>query len=514
MGSVLLMPADGHLGISVLCVTLLAVSSVAVSSMAAHLPSLIGYLAIALGPATLALLLADTAIERVVGYALLASTIALCWTGWQSNLTLRRLLQTELELVAAIDETRAAQQAAEQASEAKSRFLATMSHEVRTPLNGVLGLAELLESTPLDDQQRRHLGLLRLSGDNLRTIVDDILDFSRIEAGGMQILEKPFEPRRLVENAVALWRARAFKSGIKLRLDPPVDLPQQVRGDALRVRQVLDNLISNAIKFTPRGSVTVRLEAEVEKSEDTDVQERIRFSISDSGVGIPADAIGRVFDRFTQVDDSPSRRFGGTGLGLAICRRLVELMGGTLDAESTPGVGSTFRFSLPLKVVEAVHPETARNAAASAMPDVHDPSGCRVLVVEDNAINRAVCGAMLDQLGIEYDEACDGIEALDSCAAQGYDAILMDCQMPRMDGYEATRELRRQGAAGRNGRPVPIIALTANAFAEDRQKTRDSGMDDFLAKPISLQQLGSALERCRAQAATARTAQPPLLGAA
>ena len=503
IGAVALLPPAGRVEIAILCVTLLAVSSVAVSSLSVHLPSLIGFLLACLGPLAVAMIWTEATVELVVGFALLASIVALGWTGWQSTRVMLQLLRTELELGESIDATRAAQQAAEKASRAKSRFLATMSHEVRTPLNGVLGLAELLEGTSLDAGQRRHLRLLRQSGDNLREIVNDILDFSKIEAEQMELASIEFEPRQLLEQLCELWRERAGAAGLMLHGQAAAHLPLRLRGDSLRLRQILTNFLGNALKFTEKGGIELRVDVEAGDAPTVGAAAWIRFAVRDSGIGIAPEAAKHVFDAFTQVDESYSRRFGGTGLGLAICQRLVELMGGRIGVDSEPGVGSTFWIVVPLEVVQTAGAELAAGEVDrllhEAPQDAAAPGGDqlrgRVLMVEDNAVNRVVCGAMLERLGLEFEEANDGGEALTKAVDGAFDLVLMDCQMPVLDGYGAAAELRRRGIVARRGGPLPIIALTANAFCEDRERARESGMDDFLSKPVRLDELCGTLER-------------------
>jgi two-component system, sensor histidine kinase len=513
-GGLWLFPEGSNVEVAVLCVTLLGVSSIAVSSLAAHFPSLLVFVSTALAPLAVQLLRSEVSVARVVGMLLITCGIALAWTGWQSTLVLRKLLRTELELQGAIDETRAAQQAAEKANEAKSRFLATMSHEVRTPLNGILGLAELLEGSALDAPQRRQLQLLRKSGDNLREIVDDILDFSRIEADRMPIASTGFGPRRIAEEAFETWKERARQAGLAMRLEASLELPDHVLGDPVRLRQILDNFIGNALKFTARGGIELRVEADGRGPFTGGGAVRLRFSVRDTGIGIPPEAIERIFDPFTQADQSWSRAYGGSGLGLAICRSLVTRMGGMIGVDSTPGLGSTFWISLPLRVAapalaDALAIDDARADAllsTAAGEPVARPTS-RVLMVEDNAVNRTVCGAMLERLGLDFDEAFDGVEALAKAVDRHYDLVLMDCQMPQLDGYAATRELRARGIVGRDGRPLPIIALTANAFAEDRERARAAGMDDFLSKPVTLEQLRVAVSRWTTVAADGSAAQ-------
>ena len=267
-----------------------------------------------------------------------------------------------------------------------------------------------------------------------------------------------------------------------MRLEASLELPDHVLGDPLRLRQVLDNFIGNALKFTARGGIELRVESDGRGPFVAGAPVRLRFSVRDTGIGIAPEAAGRIFEPFTQADQSWSRPFGGTGLGLAICRSLVTRLGGMIGVDSTPGLGSTFWFSLPLIVADAAATgatgldATGAEAllAGTAGASAAAPTG-RVLMVEDNAVNRTVCGAMLERLGLEFDEAFDGVEALAKAVDRCYDLVLMDCQMPQLDGFAATRELRARGIVGRDGRPLPIIALTANAFAEDRERTRAAG---------------------------------------
>ena len=500
-GALALRPSAGHVEIAALCVTLLGVAAFAVSSMAAQLASLLAFLVMVLLPISVALMLEDTGIERLVGLLLVTAGVAFGWVGWQSNQVLRRMMRVENELQSAVEQTRAAQHAAEKASVAKSRFLATMSHEVRTPLNGVLGLADLLERTALDPRQRRHLRLLRQSGENLREIVDDVLDFSKIESEQMEIVTTALEPRRLVEELLELWLPRARAVGLELRLVAAPDLPTRVLGDPLRIRQVLNNFVGNALKFTESGHVELRIGLEDRGTLVAGRPVRIRFAVRDTGIGIAPEAVDRIFDAFTQADDSYSRRYGGSGLGLAICRRLVTLMGGLIGVDSTPGAGTTFWFSLPMSVVSVSTAPSALAAPAAPPSDastlLEEPDTGRlegrVLMVEDNPVNRAVCGAMLERFGLAYEEAEDGVEALERATDREFDLVLMDCQMPRLDGLDATRQLRQREIRARNGSRLPIVALTANAFDEDRERAIEAGMDAFLAKPVRLADLHAAL---------------------
>ncbi len=496
VGALALLPSSAGPELTILCLTLLAVSSVAVSSLAAHFPSLAGFLVTALGPTAVVMLQRDGPMEIVIGYVLCAAIVALGWTGWQSCAALRQQMRTDIELENAVAETRAAQLRAERASQAKSRFLATMSHELRTPLNGMLGLTDLLDKAPLDSRHRRQLQLIRRSGESLRDILNEILDFSRIEADQLKIVPVEFRLQELLEDVTGLYATRPLDAGPTLELRNVAGPDLTLRGDRLRLRQILVNFVSNALKFTPAGQVVIEAMPVAGSSMTPGTTATLRYAVRDTGIGIAADAIQRVFEPFTQVDDSYTRRFGGTGLGLAICKRLTELMGGRIGVQSIAGAGSTFWVEIPMVVVQVE--STLSHAAADTLLQA-TPQGApgrgRVLMVEDNEINRLVCGEMLQLMGLDFEIAENGAIALEKARDRHYDLVLMDLQMPVMDGHAATVELRRRGALARNGAPMPIVALTANAFEDDRRRALDSGMDGFLAKPVRIEDLAAMLGR-------------------
>ena len=379
---------------------------------------------------------------------------------------------------------------AESANRAKSAFLANMSHEIRTPMNGVIGMLQLMGDGRLDEQQRHYLDIALDSAMLQMEVINDILDFSKIEAGQMSLERTPFDPATLVREAVRPYLHRAEERGITLTVATAPGLPERSLGDPTRLRQVLGNLIANAVKFTERGGV----EVSVERAGDG-----LRFAVADSGIGIDAEALPKLFQPFTQADDSTTRRFGGTGLGLVICKELVEAMEGRIEVESHPGEGSRFHFTVPCPPTEeggaaAAEPEPVSPVEEVAEESVPAPLHGRVLLVEDNRVNRLVAEGMLLQLGLEVESAADGEAALEWLADDRFDAVLMDVHMPELDGYAVTRRWReREAAEGR--RRLPIIALTAGALPGDRDACLDAGMDDYLAKPVRFDALRAALER-------------------
>ncbi|AWN52769.1 PAS-domain containing protein [Methylobacterium sp. 17Sr1-1] len=376
-----------------------------------------------------------------------------------------------------------AQRQAEAASAAKTEFLATMSHEIRTPLNGVIGYAELLvRAGDLSPVQGRSAARIQEAGQALLTVVNDVLDFSKIEAGQIDLDPQPFGPAALADGAVSIVRTAADAKRLALGVETAPDLAPRLVGDPDRLRQVLLNLVNNAIKFTPAGRVTLHLAS----APLTCGRHALRVAVSDTGIGIPADRLGQLFQRFSQVDGSIRRRFGGTGLGLAISRQLVEAMGGTIGVESRPGAGSTFWFTVPLAAAAEDDPARERPPLAPlARP-------AKVLLVEDSPINQDIARAILERRGHAVSVAGDGAEAVSALQAGGYDVVLMDVQMPGMDGLTATRHIRALGSPASR---LPIVALTANVLPQQVAQFRAAGMDDHVGKPFRPDELLATVER-------------------
>ena len=378
-----------------------------------------------------------------------------------------------------------------EAARLKSEFLANMSHEIRTPMNGVLGMIELLARTPLDDKQRRFLSTLQTSAGGLMSVLNDILDFSKIEAGKMELREENCRVRVLVDEVTELFAARAELRGVQIIAQVENDVPSQVEADTERVRQVLSNLVGNAVKFTESGSITVRASVEEYKGQLL----QLRFEVIDTGVGIDPDLQGKLFEAFSQIDGSLTRKHGGTGLGLAICKQLVALMKGRIGVSSEQGRGSTFWFVLPLRRLESKGSleVSVRSGRPLALPPTSEDGVSRkILVAEDNPINQEVMRELLSGLGYEAHVVENGLQALTALEQEAYPLVLMDCQMPELDGYGAAREIRRREAGARH---VPLIAVTAHAFEGEREKALAAGMDDYVTKPINGAVLGEAIQR-------------------
>jgi PAS domain S-box-containing protein len=405
-----------------------------------------------------------------------------------------RVKERTAELTQANAELRVAKEKAEAAANAKAAFMANMSHEIRTPMNAVIGMTSLLLEDELTADQKDYVETIRNSGNALMVIINDILDFSKMESGRVKLEHQPFNLRSCIEESMDLVAQLAAKKNLSLRYKLDYNVPENIFGDPTRLRQVLGNLLDNAVKFTDVGEVSISIES-------TKIEEdlyEIQFAVKDTGIGIPDDSIGKLFHSFSQLDMTNTRKYGGTGLGLVISKQLLEMMGGHIWVESKPGKGSIFYFTIQAEAVTKFNPpELVSNASSasglesSARKAKSDPSALRILLAEDNTSNQKVAIQMLRKLGYRADLDANGVEVLQALERQPYDIVLMDIKMPEMDGLMATREIRKRWKVW-----PQIVAVTAYALEGDREKCLSAGMDGYISKPIKIGELKAALELC------------------
>jgi|LNFM01.1.fsa_nt_gb signal transduction histidine kinase/ActR/RegA family two-component response regulator len=479
--ALIIFPSPAQTGPSaILFACMVGVSAVGTLTLSSWYRASASFASALLLPAALWHVVSGNAQETFAGLSLLFFLGLMLLDGRRAANTVHELLRMRFEHARLASDRADALALAERHSEVKSRFLATMSHEMRTPLHGMLGTLQLLHGR-VGGEERERLALIERSGEHLLSIINDVLDFSKIEAGKMPLESAPFDLEKALRDVADLCAQSALQKNVTVSLELDLATPAWVLGDVARLRQVVMNLVGNAVKFTPRGAVGIR----VSRS-----GAQLEIAVRDSGIGIAPDQVARIFDAFSQAEDGYSRRFSGTGLGLTISRQLARAMGGELVCDSTPGHGSTFTLTLPWRPAPApdTQPEAAPPAASRIEIDGH------VLLVDDNPVNLMVAEAMLETLGVSVVVATNGAEAVDAFRHARPALVLMDCHMPVMDGYAATARIRALEAAAATRR-TPVIAVTANAFDDDRQRCLAAGMDDHLGKPFRADALREVMER-------------------
>ncbi len=385
------------------------------------------------------------------------------------------------------EQLKIAKDRAEKMSQAKGEFLANMSHEIRTPMNGVIGTLQLLEDTSLSPEQKEFVDIAHKSADALLAILNDILDLSKIEAGKLSFENIAFDLSQIINDIVVLYSLKAEQQGVFMSQEFDSALPGALMGDPTRIRQIIVNLVSNALKFTDKGEVKIGVDVINSKANHVD----LKVSVSDTGIGIPQGAQQTLFNAFTQADGSTTRKYGGTGLGLAIVSQLVEMMDGELGVDSVEGEGATFWFTATFQCTDTVVDVVTESIVSNEATVLN----AKILLVEDNPINQMVAQKMLEKLGLKAEQANNGVEALKLLGEQAYDLVLMDCQMPEMDGFDATREIRKLEIKSINQNALPIVAMTANVMSGDRERCLEVGMDDYIGKPVQRDQLESVLRK-------------------
>ncbi len=488
--AVLFMPSADPVINGVMVAGLVGVASANVLALSAHRVASGAALALVLGPLMAQQALTGTAIDRITAATLLVYAAVLFLESQYSHRRFSESMRLRFENAAIADEKHRALVYAEHSNAAKTRFLASVSHELRTPLNGIIGMTQLVAVEPLSALQQQRMDVLRHSAEHLVTVIGDLLDLSRIEFDRIELNAQPTLIAQTVRDVTDLLQPVAEERGLGFEVVFDLGLPAAALMDASRVKQVLHNLIGNALKFTAAGRVGLA----VSMSEGL-----LRFRVSDTGEGIPPDAIERIFDAFEQAPSNTAPARSGAGLGLTISRRLARAMGGDVTCRSVPGIGTTFEFSIAFKPTPRTpspRPSLSEELAAAVRPrGSADIRPGRVLVVEDNEVNALVVRGMLDQMGVNAELAVDGQKALASMGQTAYDLVLMDCQMPVLDGWEATRIWRARETRLRQTQRTPIIALTASAAAGERERCLQAGMDDYLSKPFSREALGELVDR-------------------